>query len=139
VQHCALCQDGFAVDLILTSVLLLVCLLLCCAFLQGISGQSSANISSSWGSLSSYDDESSSSTGGKVGSAGQPSWVSARGGSSSGSSNGVSPERDPPGSRLYTAAGAGTWRLKDNKLWLDEASQLPALMLVSAEGVAAAV
>jgi hypothetical protein len=40
---------------------------------------------------------------------------------------------------LYTAAGAGTWRLKDNKLWLDEASQLPALMLVSAEGVAAAV
>lgn len=54
-------------------------------------------------------------------------WPARRGGAAGSS---VSAERDPPGSRLYTASQPGVWRLKGGSLRLDEASQLPPLMLV---------
>ncbi|KAF8063648.1 SPP1 [Scenedesmus sp. PABB004] len=38
-------------------------------------------------------------------------------------------ERDPPGTRHYTAARPGVWRLKHGSLRLDDASQIPPLML----------
>jgi hypothetical protein len=44
--------------------------------------------------------------------------------------NGIAVERDPPGSGLYTAARPGVWRLKGGNLRVDDASQLPPLMLV---------
>jgi hypothetical protein len=44
--------------------------------------------------------------------------------------NGVAAERDPAGSGVYTASRPGVWRLKGGSLRVDDASQLPPLMLV---------
>jgi hypothetical protein len=44
--------------------------------------------------------------------------------------NGVAAERDPSGSGVYTASRPGVWRLKGGSLRVDDASQLPPLMLV---------
>lgn len=51
--------------------------------------------------------------------------------SRNGNGNSDNMERHPPGKKHHTAAHPGSWRLKDDKLKLDQASQLPPLMLVS--------
>jgi hypothetical protein len=48
--------------------------------------------------------------------------------------NGVAAERDPAGSGVYTASRPGVWRLKGGSLRIDDASQLPPLMLVRTQG-----
>ncbi|KAF6261527.1 sucrose-6F-phosphate phosphohydrolase-domain-containing protein [Scenedesmus sp. NREL 46B-D3] len=76
-----------------------------------------------------YDSAASLTTLGTLGTLEDDGWPNSSGSSNGKGNNGAAAERDPQGGGVYTASRPGVWRLQGGSLRLDDASQLPPLML----------